>query len=143
MIVLYRERQVFAEFTVTIFIFCILLHIMSWRYNWEPSTQQFDFKLILNCLIFGLFYLHPTTYFNLQRSSSRGLWIHMSSFGYLLLNSLWRFKHLSEILYCKFSLELIVLIVPMQMQQYIRVMKNICFCPLKSSDNCLYHLLWH
>jgi hypothetical protein len=31
----------------------------------------------LKCLIFGLFYVHPTTHFDLQRPSSVDLWIYV------------------------------------------------------------------
>lgn len=41
-------------------------------------------KPILKCLIFGYFYLHPTTCFSLHRSPSGVLQIHMSSLNYAL-----------------------------------------------------------
>jgi hypothetical protein len=48
----------------------------------EQSTQQMINEPILKCLIFELFYFHPTTCFNLQRPLSGGLRIHTSLLNY-------------------------------------------------------------
>jgi hypothetical protein len=45
------------------------------------STATY-YKLILKCSVFGLFYLHPSTHFDMQRSQLGDLQIYMSLLNY-------------------------------------------------------------